>query len=177
MLEFATELKATLIEELSESREISKRISEKSPAWPHIDAVIRVYERLVVILDKFIKEGAVDMEKLKAEIKIIRTERIEDIVSSERGGWIEPMILKIATSIEPGYRGEVEPGTISWAHFSGRVYDMKKRNPPALAAEYWPKTKGGKMYLYRFNEAQQRAYEEKKSRMQKRRSITPMGRG
>lgn len=140
------ELKDALIEALQDARERSKKIPERFQA--PIIAEIRVLEMMVVILDKSIKEGAIDMNKIKTEIKTIRTGSIDELMVATRGGKVEPKILEYAGSLKPGQFQEIDPETISWAHFSGRVYALRQRGQ--LDNEILPVKRGEKFYLVRY---------------------------
>ena len=140
-------LKEALIEALTEARATKLHMPNKPIAQAYINSKIEVLESMVVFLDKSIKEGEIDMKKLKTEIKTIGSGSLEDLMIATRGGQVEPRLLEIAKGLKPNTYEAIDPQTISWAHFSGRVYAMRKRGQ--LGEDYLPVKRGDKFFLVR----------------------------
>lgn len=160
MVDDLNELRMTLITELQEAREFAKQVSPKPTAQAYANAKVEILERLVILLHKAKQEGTLDMEKLKTEIKAGDKIALNELMVVKRGGKVEPKIKELATTLKPGEALPIDSSTISWAHFSGRVYSMRQKG--MLSKDYAPLKRQDKFFLVRYTEEHMTAAEKDK---------------
>ena len=148
-MEFLGKLKAGLIEMLTAARTFDKMAGQKPVVKAYSNAKIEILERiLVVVIDSIKQGGELDMNKLKTEIEVGDKIKIDELMISQRGGKVEPRILELAKQLQPGEALPVIAESITWAHFSGRVYAMRKTGK--LSQDYAPVKRQEKFFLARY---------------------------
>lgn len=108
---------------LTEAREKDKRA--KGTAHVAIDANIRLLERIVVFLSNSIKEGTLDMEKAKNEIKVLDEGVIKEIGRGKRENAVTFKIIELASELKAGCFKQIDPKLINPVYFSTRVYSLR----------------------------------------------------
>lgn len=160
-IEFLNNFKATLLQMLSECKSDANRVSPKPVVQAIYNTKIELLERLVIFTSNAIKEGVVDMEKIKAEIKVIGEVDIEDVKGGSRANSpVTSKIIEIAEKLQEGKGAIIDAGGIEWGHFSTRVHTM--RNEGRVAANIYPGTKDGQFYIFKYTPEQMKKYPQKR---------------
>lgn len=156
-------LRRTLVEMLEDTREFGKRIPKKPVAQAYVNAKLEVLERLVTFVTLSQKEGTLDMEKLKTEIKAGEKFKLSEMRINPRGGRIDPKLKEIADSLTEVDDARPVEG-ISWANFCGRVYTLV--NKKVLPEYIKPKKWDGKNLLVHVSDDEVQADKERRARRQ-----------
>lgn len=108
---------------LTEARELDKRA--KGTAHVAIEANIRLLERMAMFVANSIKVGTLDMDKAKAEIKVVDEGTIESLGRARSESPITIKIKEIAAKLKPGAYRKLDADGIDYTDFSTRVYNLR----------------------------------------------------
>ncbi len=148
--EFIKQFKDALVESLLEAKDQARTASPKPVVQAIFNTKIDLLEKLVIFTSKSIKEEGIDMNKMKAEIKAAGGKiQLETLLMNKRGGKLEPKIKELAEGLKVGEAIPVDGDSISWGHFSAKVYNMRSKEK--LPMEYLPVKKGEQFFLARFS--------------------------
>lgn len=124
--DFIESLRLLFISLLTESRDKSKALPEKSRTY--FNGQQDILEIALRHITEAKQRGVLDMDKMRSQVKVISEGTLEDLMQiPQRGGVIEPQIKEEADRLKEGKYKEIDPEGITWEHFSGRVYNMVKR--------------------------------------------------
>lgn len=163
-MEELSDFKVFLIGLLTEARELDKKA--KGTAHTAIDANIRLLERIVMFISNSIKEGAINMETAKSQIKILDEGIIEEIGRARRESPITSTLIEKAQELKPGRYVEIDPKHIDPSHFTTRVYNLRSLGD--IPQDVKPKSNiNGKQGLFLVKLTKEQMSAEPKKRKQK----------
>lgn len=157
-------LRQFLIDLLTEARERDRMAS--GAAHTAIDANIRLLERMVAWLSNSIKQGVMDMEKAKSEIKVLDEGVIEELGRARQASPVTTKIIELATKLKQGRFIQVDPEGIEPSHFVARTWSLKAQG--TIPSDVKPKTRvNGKagLFLVRLTKEQMSAEPKRKQKV------------
>lgn len=114
---------------LTEAKEFDKKASTPT-VKAVIDANRRLLERMIVFISNSIKEGVMDMEKAKSEIKVLDEGVIEEIGRAKREAPVQNRIVELASKLKPGRYIKVDPEGIDPGNFTTKVHNLRGKLIP-----------------------------------------------
>lgn len=159
------QFKDFLISLLTEARELSKQARSKQVQMV-LGSNVALLERIAMFISKSIKEGAIDMDKAKVQIKVVSQGLIEEMGRTRKAGEVTTKIIELATELKPGRFVEVSPDGIEGAQFATRVYNL--RQDGLLPKDIKPKSNvNGKagLFLVRLTKEQMTAEPKRRGRV------------
>lgn len=123
------EFRQFLLGLLTEARELDKSATGKVRYI--LDAQIRLLERQIVFISKSIQEGTLDMEKAKAEIKVLDEGIVEKFGRASREkGQTTIKIIELANELKPGRYVKIDPRGMDRKSLEQKIYNLRGRNIP-----------------------------------------------
>lgn len=137
------EFRQFLVSLLTEARELSSKATSNS-VRAALDGQVRLLERLTVFISNSIKEGTLDMDKAKADIKVIDQGIMEDIGRSAREkSPVTIKLVEVANSLRPNGYSEFDPKHIDRLAFEQKIYNLrgltKQGKPGGIPEDIFPK--------------------------------------
>lgn len=118
-------LRPFLIDLLTEARELGKKATTNA-VRASLDSKAMLLETLIVFISKSIKEGTLDMEKAKSEIKVADEGMIESLGRTPQANTIVAKIKELAKDLKPGQYKAIDTKGIEPGHFIQRVYNLRQ---------------------------------------------------
>ncbi len=118
------EYRQYLIELLTEARTFGKRCTTQI-SKAYINAKIEALEMMLVFISKSIKEGEINMEKARSEVKIIDEGTFESVARARKESPVTSKIIRYAKELKPSGYKKVDPELIDPVHFHTRVHNLK----------------------------------------------------
>lgn len=135
-----------LIDLLTEARETATRATNSS-VRAVLESNVALLERIAMFISKSIKEGEINMEKARSEIKVLDEGIIEEMGRAHRESPVTSKIIEMAKELKQGRYKEVDPKGIDPTHFSTRVYNLRQQG--VIPADVKPKNNvNGKQGLF-----------------------------
>jgi len=125
-----------LIGLLTETRELANR-TKNNRTRALLDVQIQLLARITTFVVNSIKEGTLDMEKAKMEIKVVSTGMVEELGTPRKTGEFTTKIKEIADQLKPGAYHRLDAKGIEWGSFNTRIHNL--RAVGAIPQEVKPK--------------------------------------
>lgn len=130
------EFKQFLLSLLTEARELDKKATNKH-VKASIQAQMTLLARQVQFIDTSIKDGTLDMDKAKMEIKVVSTGMVEELGTPRKTGEFTTKIKEIADQLKPGAYHRLDAKGIEWGSFNTRIHNLRAMG--AIPTEVKPK--------------------------------------
>ena len=121
------ELRKFLIGLLTEARETAKQARSEQVRMI-LGSNVALLERITVFISNSIKDGTMDMDKAKMEIKVVATGVVEELGQVRKQGEFTTKIKEIADSLKPGMHVKLDSRGIDWGAFNTRIHNLRAAN-------------------------------------------------
>jgi hypothetical protein len=128
-MEELNQFKDFLIDLLTTAREDDKKAKGRAKTW--IEANMWLLGREIMFLNDTIKKGELDMDKAKAEIKVLDEGTFEAIGRSSREkSPLTVQIIEIANKLKARGYAEIDPRGIEPSKVMQKVYNLSGKSIP-----------------------------------------------
>lgn len=124
-MEKLEEFKQFLLGLLPEARELDKRAST-NVARAFSNGQLRILEVIAVFVINSIKQGEIDMEKAKSEIKVLSQGVIKEIGRKKQDNPVNDKLIELAKTTKLGGFQQIDPELISPSKFETTVFNLRR---------------------------------------------------